>query len=137
MFVTDRALDIILKAKDDANIFSLKAIEVSHDIALGALRNEIASLRQATGKLEEQLRYERARADSLVDRLLVRDARVAAVAPAAVAAAVHKDAEGAKVLKEIFDEMNKAGVDFPAPEQRAFDLAGGTAVSPGIHTGGY
>ena len=125
MFVTDRVLDIIIKAKDDA-----------HALAIASLQNEIVGLVRSSAKLEEQLRYERARADGLVDRLLVRDARVAAVAPSAVAAAVHKDAEAVKVISKIFDDLNATGVDSPAKEQRAFDVAGGTAVSAG-HSGGY
>ena len=126
MFITDRVLDIILKAKDDA-----------HALAVASLQNEIIGLKRTANILEEKLRYESARADGLVDRLLVRDARVAAVAPSAVAAAVHKDAEGAKVLRKIFDEMNSAGVDFPPQDSRSFEVAGGTAVAPGAHSGGY
>ena len=125
MFVTDRVLDIIIKAKDQA-----------YALAVASLQNEISGLKRTANILEEKLRYESARADGLVDRLLVRDAHVAAVAPSAVAAAVHKDAEAVKKLTEIFDEMNSAGVDSPAREQRAFDMAGGTAVSPGLHSGG-
>ena len=126
MFVTDRVLDIILKAKTEA-----------HALAVASLQNEIIGLKRTANILEEKLRYESARADGLVDRLLVRDARVAAVAPSAVAAAVHKDAEAAKVIAKIFDELNSAGQEFPGPEQRSFEIAGGVAVSPGSHSGGY
>lgn len=121
MFVTDRVLDIILKAKDDA-----------HNLSVACLQNEIAALAKHSASLEAQLKYERARADGLVDRLLVRDARVAAVAPSAIAAAVHKDAEAAKVIAKIFDELNSAGVEFPSSEQRSFEMAGGVAVAPGV-----
>jgi hypothetical protein len=126
MFITDRVLDIILKAKDQA-----------HALAVASLQNEIIGLKRTATLLEEKLKYESARADGLVDRLLVRDARVAAVAPSAVAAAVHKDAESVKVLSKIFDEINLTGVDLPPSEQRAVDVAGGTAVSAGAHSGGY
>ena len=131
MFITDRVLDIILKAKDESHALAQRANAESHALAVASLQNEMLGLRRTATNLEEQLKYERARADGLVDRLLVRDARVAAVAPSAIAAAVHKDDEGAKVLRKIFDEMNSAGVDFPPPEQRSFEMAGGVAVSPG------
>ena len=137
MFVTDRVLDIIIKAKDDAHALAISALNSSHALSVGALSNEIVGLKCANGKLEEQLRYERSRADALVDRLLVRDAKVASVAPAAIAAAVHKDEQAVKKLKEVFDELNLTAVDFPAQEHRSFDLAGGTAVVPGAHSGGY
>ncbi len=135
MFVTDRVLDIILKAKDESYLLAISAKDASHALAVASLQNENLGLKRTATILEEQLRYERARADGLVDRLLVRDARVAAVAPSAVAAAVHKDAEAVKKLTAIFDEINMAGVDFPSKEQRAFEMAGGVAVDPG-HSGG-
>ncbi len=137
MFITDRVLDIILKAKDESYLLAVSAKDASHALAVASLQNEILGLKRTATILEEQLRYERARADGLVDRLLVRDARVAAVAPSAVAAAVHKDAESVKVLSKIFDEINLTGVDLPPSEQRAVDVAGGTAVSAGAHSGGY
>ena len=135
MFVTDRVLDIILKAKDESYLLAVSAKDASHALAVASLQNEIVGLKRTATTLEEQLRYERARADGLVDRLLVRDARVAAVAPSAVAAAVYKDEKAAEQLKKIFDEINMVGVDFPAKEQRAFDMAGGTAIDSG-HSGG-
>ncbi len=134
MFVTDRVLDIILRAKNDAYSLAISASDIGHSLSVGSLQNEIVGLNKTVVKLEEQLKYERARADGLVDRLLVRDARVAAVAPSAVAAAVHKDAESVKKLTEIFDAINDVGVEHPG-EQRAFDMAGGTAVSPGSRSG--
>ena len=120
MFIPQRVFDILINALDQG-----------HRIALGAKECEIEVLTRTISDLAEQLKYERARADSLVDRLLVRDARVAAVAPVAIDAAKHKDAEAVKKLTEIFDSMNEMGVDVPAPEQRAFEIAGGTAISSG------
>ena len=80
MFVTDRVLDIILKSKDESYLLAVSAKDASHALAVASLQNEILGLKRTATILEEQLRYERARADGLVDRLLVRDARVAAVA---------------------------------------------------------
>lgn len=131
MFVTDRVLDIILKAKDESYLLAISAKDASHALAVASLQNEIAGLRRTATLLEEKLKYESARADGLVDRLLVRDAHVAAVAPTAVAAAAYKDEKAVEKLKEIFDEMNSAGVDFPEKDQRAFEMAGGTAIAPG------
>ena len=131
MFVTDRVLDIILKAKDD----TLVAHTDAHALAVASLQNEIIGLKRTATILEEKLKYESARADGLVDRLLVRDARVAAVAPTAVAAATYRDEKAAEQLKKVFDEINSAGVDFPVKEQRSFEIAGGVAVDTG-HSGG-
>lgn len=132
MFITDKILDIVVKAKDDSYSSTITAFTSAHAIALGSMSNEIASLKEINSALSEALKYERARADGLVDRLLVRDARVAAVAPSAVAAAQLKDDLAIKQLKVVFDELNSAGVDFPAKEHRAFDMAGGSAVAPRV-----
>lgn len=137
MFITDRVLDIILKAKDESYLLAVSAKDASHALAVASLQNENLGLKRTATILEEQVRYERSRADALVDRLLVRDAKVASVAPAAVAAAAHKDAKAAEQLKKIFDEINLAGVESPSTEQRSIDIAGGTIVSPGGHSGGY
>lgn len=117
MFIPNQAFNLLVAAKDD-----------SFRIALGAKECEIEVLTRTISDLAEQLKYERARADSLVDRLLVRDARVAAVAPVAIDIAKHKDSEAVKKLTEIFSSMNEMGADVPAPQQRAFGIAGGTAV---------
>ena len=117
MFIPNRVFDLLVAAKDD-----------SFRIAIGAKECEIEVLARTISDLAEQLKYERARADSLVDRLLVRDARVAAVAPVALDVAKHKDAEAVKKLTEIFDSMNEMGDVIPAPEARTFEMAGGKVV---------
>ena len=117
MFIPQRVFDILINALDQG-----------HRIALGAKECEIEVLTRTISDLAEQLKYERARADSLVDRLLVRDARVAAVAPVALDVAKHKDSEAVKKLTEIFSSMNEMGADIPAPQQRTFEMAGGTVV---------
>lgn len=117
MFIPNRVFDILINALD-----------ASHRIAIGAKECEIEVLTRTISDLAEQLKYEKARADGLVDRLLVRDARVAAVAPSAVAAAAYKDGEAVKKLTEIFSSMNEMGADIPAPQQRTFEMAGGTVV---------
>lgn len=129
MFLTQRILDLVVKTKDDAHATALAAVDASHRVALGALDNEIQALKRLINQLNEQLSYERAKSDGLVDRLLVRDAKVAAVAPAAVEIAKHKDEQAVQKLKELFDGLNDVTADIPAPKDlRAFDLAGGSAV---------
>lgn len=124
MFITDRVLNIILKAKDEA--FAL---------AIAAKDHEIEVFRTANSRLIEEIRYEKAKADGLVDRLLVRDAKVLAVSPQAVEAGILKDKVAVEKFKEIdklFNELNDVGSDFPsdAPtDQRSFAMAGGSAVS--------
>ena len=117
MFIPEKVFNLLMTAKDD-----------SYKLALGAKEVEIDVLMRTISDLSEQLKYEKARSDGLVDRLLVRDARVAAVAPSAVAAAQYKDAEAVKKLTEIFSSMNEMGVEVPAPEQRTFEIAGGKVV---------
>lgn len=128
MFMTSRVFGIVVKTKDDAYALALSAFDASHQLAIAAKENEIAALRKEVSGLAEQLRYERTKSDGLVDRLLVRDARVAAVAPAAVELAKHKDAEAVKKLSEIFDQMNEMGAEIPAKDTRAFEFAGGGAA---------
>lgn len=118
MFITNRILDLVVTTKDDC-----------YAIALGAKENEIRYLKDSIEELSAQLKYERSRADGLVDRLLVRDARVAAVSPAAIEIAKHKDEQAVSKLKAIFDDMNAMGADIPSKDTRAFDLAGGSAVA--------
>ncbi len=118
MFLSDRVFDILMKAKDEA--FS---------IAIGAKENEIHSLTERIETLTDEVKYERSRADALVDRLLTRDAKVAAVAPAAVAAAAERDKVVAERLKETFAGLAEVG-EIPEPkEARAFEVAGGSAVT--------
>mgnify|MGYP001595874529 CR=1 FL=1 len=129
MFLTHKILDLVVKTKDDAYALALSAFDASHHIALGAKESEIRALKNEVSGLTEQLKYERLKSDGLVDRLLVRDAKVAAVAPAAIELAKHKDAEGVKKLKEVFDQLNDIASDVPAPkEARVFDMAGGSAL---------
>lgn len=131
MFITQKILDLVVKTKDESFALSINAVDIAHRLAVGAQANEIVALKNTVDDLRGQLKYERARGDGLVDRLLVRDARVAAVAPAAVAAAVYKDEQAAQKLKVIFDEINSAGVDFPSHDNRVVEMAGGKAVAPG------
>lgn len=130
MFITEKILDIVVKAKDEAHALALAAFDQSHRLAVGALGNEIASLKRENASLTEQLKYERARGDALVDRLLERDARVAAVAPAAVAAAAQKDVVVAEKLRKTFESLADVADIPPAREHRAFEIAGGSVVMP-------
>lgn len=125
MLMSARVFDIVVKTKDDAYALALAAFNDSHALAISAKENEIRYLKEINNSLSDALKYERAKSDGLVDRLLVRDARVAAVSPAAVEIAKHKDVEAVKKLTEIFDQMNEMG-DVPAPkETRAFEFPGG------------
>lgn len=118
MFLTRGTFDLIVKTKDE-----------SYAIALGAKQNEIIALNARLEVLAEEVHYERHRADGLVDRLLMRDAKVAAVAPAAVAAAAERDKVAVERLKETFAGLAEVG-EIPEPkEPRAFDVAGGSAVT--------
>lgn len=114
MFITRSILDLVVRTKDEC-----------FAIAIGAKENEVIQLRQINTGLSEALRYERARADALVDRLLTRDAKVSAVAPHAIAAAVERDEVAVKALKEAFSGLAEVGEIPEAKEARAFDFAGG------------
>lgn len=131
MIVTGRILDIVVRTKDDAHALALSAFHSAHDIALGAKEAEVRALKTQVDDLAGQLKYEKARGDALVDRLLQKDAHVAAVAPVAAHVAAHQDKEAVKKLNEIFESLNDVGQDPPprGAEGRAFDMAGGTAVA--------
>lgn len=129
MFITNKILDIVVSTKDQSYALALSAFNSAHDLAMGAAQSEIRALKLQVEDLVGQLKYERARADRLVDRLLERDARVAAVAPMAEHVAKHQDAEAVKVLDKIFHSINEVGQDVNIPtEGRAFEMAGGSAV---------
>lgn len=135
MFITDRVLDIILKAKDESFKFSVTAQEWAFTLAIAAKDHEIEVFKTANEKLIEELKYEKARADALVDRLLVRDAKTFAVSPQAVEAGKLKDSvsvEKLKTIDKLFNELNDVGSDFPSEsttDPRSFSIAGGSAVS--------
>lgn len=115
--------------------FIVSTLVEARDLVVAAKQAEIDGLMKRVAQLEKDWAYERSRADALVDRLLVRDARVAAVAPAAVAAAVEHDLlEGRKrgALQEIFDDVARVGEDPPPAEARAFDFAGGGKGVKGV-----
>lgn len=134
MFVTDRVLDIIVKTKDESYALALSAFNSSHELAIAAKENEIRYLKSTLEDTRSALAHANAKADALMDRLLVRDAKVAAVAaavsPSNLAAAAVKDENAAEKLRVIFDSINEMG-DMPVPkENRAFEFAGGgSAVS--------
>lgn len=127
MFISERVFDVVVKTKDDAFAVALSAFYESHKIALGAKEVEIEALKRTIDDLVAQLAYERAKSDGLVDRLLVRDAKVAAVSPVAIEIAKHKDKEAVKKLAEIFDNLNDIAADPPPAPQgnRAFEFSGG------------
>lgn len=111
-------MQIIADTKDAALLLVVQAKE-----------SEIGSLKASVEKLETQIRYERARADRLVDRLLERDAHVAAVAPLAEHVVKLQDENVRAKLSEIFDQMNEMG-DTPPPrvasaDGRVYRMAGG------------
>jgi len=128
MFVTDRILDMIATTKDNSYALALSAFHDAHNLAIGAKGNEIISLQQRINELKEQLSYEKKRGDHLVDRLLQKEAHVAAVAPMAEHLVKHQDEEMVKKLKVVFDEINSVGQEVPTPESRVFEMAGGKAI---------
>jgi cell division septum initiation protein DivIVA len=128
MFVTYRILEMIASTKDNAHALSLSAFHDAHNLAIGAKNNEIAALQQRIDELNQQLSYEKKRGDQLVDRLLQKEAHVAAVAPMAEHLVKHQDEEMVKKLKVVFDEINSVGQEVPTPEPRVFEMAGGKAI---------
>lgn len=121
MFLTHRTHDMIVKAMNE-----------SFGLSLSSKHNETVMLSALIDRLTEEVKYERARADSLVDRLLLRDAKVAAVAPAAIAAAAERDKVAVEKLKETFAGLAEVG-EMPDPtapgEPRAIEVAGGSVVA--------
>ena len=121
MFLTHRTHALIVKAMNE-----------SFGLSLQSKHNEVVMFAALAERLTEEVKYERARADSLVDRLLLRDAKVAAVAPAAIAAAAERDQVTVEKLKETFAGLAEVG-EMPDPgapgEPRAVEVAGGSAVT--------
>jgi hypothetical protein len=105
----------------------------AYEVVLSAKQAEADMLRRQIADLMSREKYLQAKADNLVDRLLVRDAKVAAVAPMAIEVAKARDEETVKRLRETFEQLNDVGIT-PASavkEPRAFELAGGSAVGIG------
>lgn len=125
MLMTARVFDIVVKTKDDAYALALSAFNDSHALALSAVQNEIRYLKNDLENVKTQLKYEKARADNLVDRLLIKEAKVAAVSPMAIEAAKMHDEQAVKKLREVFDQLNDVAAEIPAKETRAFEFAGG------------
>lgn len=136
MFLPQRVLDVLISTKEQAFDVSVKSLRDAYELALGAKESEVAALKRQVEDLEQRLKYERSRADALVDRLLVRDAKVLAVAPAAVEAARQKDEVAVKRLTEAFEQLNGVGEIPPAvmgAEPRKVEFAGkGAAVAAGV-----
>lgn len=130
-------LNLVVEARDQAFQVTVKALGEVRELVVAAKQAEIDALRAQISRLEKDLAYEKSRGDALVDRLLVRDAHVAAVAPVAVAAAAERDVETAKKrsqVQAVFDELATIGDLPPArPEARAFEFpGGGRSVIPGV-----
>lgn len=106
---------------------ALDAMQTGYETGMEAKCSEVGMLRGELEKALEQARYERQRADALVDRLLERDARVAAVAPEARALADAKTVQSVKTVEKLFDEINLAGEDLPdrIAEPQITEFAGG------------
>ena len=129
MFLTQRILGLVAQTKDDAYAVALAALHQARELAVSAKQAEIARLDAQISDLKEELRYEKKRGDTLVDRLLQKEARIAAVAPVAEHVVKHQDAEAVKRLKVVFDEINSMDAHIPpVSEGRAFEMAGGTKV---------
>jgi len=112
---------------------ALGAMREAYEVVLSAKQAEADMLRRQIADLMSREKYLQAKADNLVDRLLVRDAKVAAVAPMAIEVAKARDEETVKRLRETFEQLNDVGIT-PASavkEPRAFELAGGSAVGIG------
>ena len=117
MFLTQRILDIVTGAKDE-----------SLGISMAAKQSEIDYLKKQVDLLQEQLKYERIRADGLVDRLLVKDAKVPPVTPEAIAHTDPAVKEHVNKLKEAFDNLGDVGEIPGDGEVRAFEIGGGRAA---------
>lgn len=134
MIFTGRVLDIIVSTKDNSFALALSAFNEAHSLVIGAKESEIRVLKLQVEDLAGQLKYEKSRGDALVDRLLQKEAHVAAVAPLAAHVARKQDEDavaGMSKIKVIFDELNSVSDSIPPPrgEGRAFTMAGGTAVA--------
>jgi len=102
---------------------------------------EVILLRSRINELEQAVKYERAKADSLYDRLLIRDAKVAPVASVAVALAAAEAANPRKSMTEelsrVFDQLASVGEESgeAQPVQMHTFAGGGVAADSGTQPG--
>lgn len=120
MIVANWIVEKLIDAKDEAHLQAVTVILDAQKVQLASRDREIAFLNQHIADLKQYGQYEKARADAAIDRLLVRDAKVFPVAPAATAAmeAAKKESQILKSKVEtIFESINGAGEDGLSDDQ--------------------
>lgn len=132
-FVPKALLDCLIESGRYGNKVAVEAIREGHKVALSAIATENAFLRAEVASLKHDLAIETARSQALVDRLLVRDAKIYPVQPIATEAVKAAQAEKDKIGKEIskvFDQMSSVGEDAPevAQSSQQVDFDGGGRV---------
>lgn len=127
MFAPRWLLDKLIETQKELTEQALSSYIESFKLALSAKETEVAFLKRQIADLQQSIRYESKRADALVDRLLIRDAKVFPVQPLAEEQAKKEQEAVFAKLQEVMDEVNMTGEDVPeipaAPQQTTF--AGG------------
>ena len=124
-FIPKNFLDRMLCASDRGYEVAVAALKEAHQIALQALSTENIVLRKIVHDQHEELNLEKARNQALVDRLLVRDAKVFPVQPIAQEAVKAMEADRVritKVLDDVFAQTNTVGEDIPEKPQGAAEV---------------
>lgn len=123
-WLIERLLDIHRNLADK----TVAAYAEAFNVSLSAKQDEVAILKRQIADIEEQVRYQTARADALVDRLLLRDAKVYPVQPIAAEQAKKQQEAAIKALSEIGDQLAQVGEDEPGTlEPREHVFAGGAS----------
>lgn len=124
----------LLASKSEENFkFAVDSQKQLTAAMLETKQTELGLLRDRIKELESQVKYERAKADSLYDRLLIRDAKVAPVQAVAQAQA-HAEAldprkKVTEELSRVFDQLASVGeADDDGPRAELHTFAGGGVV---------
>lgn len=129
----------MLATKSEENFkYALEAQKQLTAALLETKAVEAALLRSRIQELEQLVKYERAKADGLYDRLLIRDAKVAPVQAVALAQATAEAKDPKKNITEelsrVFDQLAGVGESDEPPhipmEVNTF-AGGGSAISGG------
>lgn len=128
----------LLASKSEENFkYALDASKQLTAALLEAKDTEIGLLKSRIVEVEKQVLYERTKADSLYDRLLIRDAKVApvqAVAQAQAAAEAAGPKKTTEELSRVFDMLASVGEvpDDLFPRAEVTSFAGGGVSAPGV-----
>jgi hypothetical protein len=129
-------LEKLLGSMEEGRNCLVSEMRARNDEIIEAKNVEIRFLMEKVRALEKAAAYERERADQLVDRLLVKDAKVAPIASmsqAAVQSASELDRKKMEEMEGVFNSINDVGEDEGGAEPAKTMFTHGGSIVRGGH----